>query len=384
MSRPDLHEALEAIVLKVAREKSGRPLRRRCGDGARARGVPGGQPTARASAARCAKIVEMTTGEHKVRPSRTSIATTGPRQTNPEIGLQNTQKSIPPPDEVPAAAHSGRLSDDLPRGTGTSFGRTGHPMQQEKSRRGVFIGAVVAAAALSLVIGFTLRSKHDGRRRSFDADYFARAAASSEHDPRAHNRLRPRLEFAERASRCDAADSRRECQARASITEKRVEDSARFFSERKGRRIGERETEEQRVRRSKLKRGQMEIREATIEHLAAVIDIWKEAACARAPRLRAAARRLRQSVSSQDRRARRELQSVRRRRERKMSSSGGKSLSPFRSNPVTSDRMAELSAYMRASHLRSGIAKQLLRAFTAARRSRARTSVRHRVHRRTE
>jgi serine/threonine-protein kinase len=157
MSRPDLPEALDPIILKaLAKNPADRFVD--VAEMALALAEFGGAD-AKASAARCAKIVEVSTGEHKVRPSRTSISTTGPRQTNPEIGLQSTQKSIPPPDEVPTAAHSG---DNLPRGTGTSFGRTGHPMQQEKSRgRGVVIGSVAAALALAVIVGFALRPKHD-------------------------------------------------------------------------------------------------------------------------------------------------------------------------------------------------------------------------------
>jgi serine/threonine-protein kinase len=154
-SRPDLPEELEGVVLKaLAKNPADRYVD--VAELALALAEFGG-PDAKASAARCVKIVEMTTGEHKVRPSRSSIVNTGPRETNPEIGLQNTQKSLPPPDGSSAA----NAADGLPRGTGTSFGRTGHPMQQEKSRRSVVIGGVAGAAALAIVIGLAMRQKHD-------------------------------------------------------------------------------------------------------------------------------------------------------------------------------------------------------------------------------
>lgn len=153
-SRPDLPEELEAIVLKALAKN---PTERYVDVAELALALAEfGGPDAKASAARCTKIVEMTTGEHKVRPSRSSIINTGPRETNPEIGLQNTQKSMPP--GAPTDAQS---TDNLPRGTGTSFGRTGHPMQQEKSRRSVVIGGIAGAAVLAVVIGLAMRPKHD-------------------------------------------------------------------------------------------------------------------------------------------------------------------------------------------------------------------------------
>jgi L-amino acid N-acyltransferase YncA len=101
----------------------------------------------------------------------------------------------------------------------------------------------------------------------------------------------------------------------------------------------------------------MEIREATIDDLAAVVDIWKEG--------------LRSSLGYEpppgdyDKAFRRKIEEQDANFKVFVAVDAGvvvgwQSLSPFRSNPVTSERMAELSAYMRASHLRSGIAKELL------------------------